>query len=347
MANKRVLVVGSAEESAGGVATVIRTMKKMPVWEEFHCRWLGTQIQRNYLWKLWYAIKANFIALFIVWRYDIVHFHTTPDRIGLLTQLPILLLAKFGHRKVIMHLHVGNQLEKSTEVSLFRWWLKHSDMIVFLANRFLEIYKTHYPEITTEAICIYNSCENVVALPYEQHEKYVLFAGAFRPNKGADLLIEAFAKVSHDNPDWRLKLLGDGPELEKYSQLIHQYEIEDLVEIPGYIVGNEKEKYFQYAGIYAMCSYMEGFPMVVIDSWNYGIPVVSTPVGGIPDVAVEGKNIVSFKFGDSDDLASKLSMMIVNENMRREMSVFSRNFVQQKFSMESVNEQWEQLYQTI
>ena len=73
MSNKRVLVVGSAEESRGGVAEAIRMMKKMPVWEQYHCFWLGTQIQRNYAWKLWYAVKANVMALFIIWRYDIIH----------------------------------------------------------------------------------------------------------------------------------------------------------------------------------------------------------------------------------------------------------------------------------
>ena len=91
MSSKRVLVVGSAEKSRGGVAAVIRTMKKMPVWQEYHCYWLGTQIQRNYAWKLWYAVKANIIALFIIWRYDIVHFHSVPDRIDLVIKLPIFL----------------------------------------------------------------------------------------------------------------------------------------------------------------------------------------------------------------------------------------------------------------
>ena len=55
---KRVLMVGSAEKSGGGVATVIKTMKKMPFWQKYSCSWLGTQIQKNYLWKLFFAVKA-------------------------------------------------------------------------------------------------------------------------------------------------------------------------------------------------------------------------------------------------------------------------------------------------
>lgn len=44
----KVLMVGSAEQSGGGVASVLRLMKIMPFWEKYHCGWLGTQIQRGY-----------------------------------------------------------------------------------------------------------------------------------------------------------------------------------------------------------------------------------------------------------------------------------------------------------
>ena len=56
----KVLMVGSAEQSGGGVASVLRLMKTMPFWEKYHCGWLGTQIQRGYGVKLWYALKAYF-----------------------------------------------------------------------------------------------------------------------------------------------------------------------------------------------------------------------------------------------------------------------------------------------
>ena len=127
MANKKVLVVGSARESFGGVSSTIKLMEKMSVWKDFSCHWLGTQIQRNYLWKLWYAVKSNFTAFFILWRYDIVHFHTVPDRICLIIQLPIFMLALLWHKRIIMHIHMGNQLRNHTQNALFLWHLRHAD----------------------------------------------------------------------------------------------------------------------------------------------------------------------------------------------------------------------------
>lgn len=73
---KKVLIVGLAEKSGGGVASVLRLMKTMPFWVKYHCGWLGTQIQRGYGVKLWFALKAYFKALFTIWQYNIVHFHT-------------------------------------------------------------------------------------------------------------------------------------------------------------------------------------------------------------------------------------------------------------------------------
>lgn len=64
--------------------------------------------------KLWYALKAYFKALFTIWQYDIVHFHTVPDKICLIIQMPVLLLALFDRKKIIMHIHMGNQLEGHT-----------------------------------------------------------------------------------------------------------------------------------------------------------------------------------------------------------------------------------------
>ena len=343
---KRVLVVGSAEESGGGVATVIRTMKKMPVWDEFHCRWLGTQIQRNYLWKLWYAIKANFIALFIVWKYDIVHFHTVPDRICLVIQMPIFLLALLGRKRIIMHIHMGNQLRNHTGNRLFLWCLRQADLIVFLAQKWKTLFLELYGSVKTPSVVLYNACDMVPKIPFGEKESIILMAAYFDENKAPDLLLKAWKMIKEDYPDWKVYMLGNG-EVEQYQRMSKDMGLQDSVVFTGYLRGEEKEDIFRRASIYCMCSYEEGFPMVVLEAWTHGIAVISTPVGGLPDVMEEGKNIVSFKFGDSDDLASKLSMMIANENMRREMSVFSRNFVQQKFSMESVNERWEQLYHTI
>lgn len=340
---KRVLVVGSAEQSGGGVASVIKLMKKMPAWEEHQCYWLGTQIQRNYAWKLWYAVKAYCIALFIIWRYDIVHFHTVPDRICLIIQMPVFLLALIGRKKIIMHIHMGNQLKSHTENRLFKWCLRRASIVVLLAKKWEKLFHELYPDIKTPTTVIYNACEEVPEVPFEAKEKIIMMAAYFCDNKAPDLLLKAWQKIKDKYPDWRVYMLGNG-EVERFKQTAEEMGLQDTVTFTGYVTGKEREDYFRKASIYAMCSYEEGFPMVVLEAWAYGICVATTPVGGLPDVLEDGRNAEVFDFGDWEGLADRLSRLIEHEENRKSMSAYSRQLVLELFSLKKVNNDLSKIY---
>lgn len=342
MGNKKVLIVGSAKESAGGVSSVIKLMEKMPVWKKYNCFWLGTQIQRNYLWKLWYAMKGNVIAFFIMWRFQIVHMHTTPDKLGLLIQLPILLWAKVLHKKVIMHLHVGNQL-KTKKNSLFVYCLKKADLILLLAKKWETLFGEYYPEVNVPTNVLYNACEIKSEVSFEEKQNFIMMAAFYCDNKAPDLLLKAWQMIEKEYPDWTVILLGNG-ELERYKEMASQLGIDNRVSFPGYMVGKEHDDYFRKASIYCMCSYEEGFPMVVLESWMYGINVVTTPVGGLPDVLEDGHNALVFDFGDYRALAKCLISLIEDKNKRRVMAEYSRKFVADRFSLAQINSDWDNIY---
>ena len=333
----KVLVVGSAEQSAGGVASVIRLMKKMPVWLDYNCYWLGTQIQRNYAWKLWYALKANFLALFIVWRYDIVHFHTVPDKICLVIQMPVFLLALIGKKKIIMHIHMGNQLKNHTRNKMFKWCLRRADLIILLAKKWQALFKDEFADIKTPTTVLYNACEMVTEVPFEEKEKVIIMAALFNDNKAPDLLLKAWLKIHDRYPDWHVYMLGNG-EVERFRKMAEDMGLSDSVTFTGYVVGKQRDDYFRKASIYCMCSYEEGFPMVVLEAWAYGICVVTTPVGGLPDVLQDGKNALTFDFGNWVELAEKLSFVLTHTQTRRDIANYSRNFVIRNFSFEKIND---------
>lgn len=350
MKNKRrVLFVGSAEKSGGGVSSVIKLMKKMPMWDDYSCYWLGTQIQRNYLWKLWFAVKAAVIAPFIIWRYDIVHFHTVPDKICLIVQMPELLCAKLYGKKVVMHIHMGNQLNDHTENGLFKWCLRRADRIVLLAKKWQELFAEKYSDVRVPTSVIYNACDTskeVREVEIEYREKNIIMAGYFDDNKAPNLLIEAWAILKEKYPDWKLTLMGNG-DVERFKLLAHNKALDSCISFPGYLVGGMKERIWEKASILCLCSYNEGFPMVVLEAWTHGIAVVTTPVGGLPDVIEEEKNCVTFPFGDSKALACQLEKLIENESLRKSMGEYSKIFVVEHFSLESVNKDLEKLYESL
>lgn len=340
------MMVGSAESSAGGVASVIRTIKKMPVWQEYDCYWLGTQIQRNYLWKLWYALSAAIIAPFVMWRYSIVHFHTVPDRICLIIQMPELLCAKLYGKKVIMHIHMGNQLNDHTNNKLFKWCLRRGDLVVLLAKRWEQLFKEKFSDINVPTTVVYNACETANEIPTQKKEKSVIMAAYFNDNKAPDLLLKAWGKLKNKYPDWKVTMMGNG-EVERFKKMAHDMGLDDCVRFTGYVTGKEKEDIWNKASIYCMCSYNEGFPMVVLEAWAHNISVVSTPVGGLPDVMEDGKNLLTFGYGDWEVLADNLERLINDDVLRSRLQLEGYKLVKQVFDVSAINEHWIQIYKML
>ena len=343
MRNIRVMMVGSAEQSGGGVSTVLKLMKQMPFWKKYNCFWLGTQIQRNYLWKLWYALKSNILACFIIWRYDIIHFHTVPDRICLIIQMPVFLMSLVCRKKIIFHIHMGNQLIHHVHNSLFRWCLRHTDRVVLLAYRWKTLFDTTFADLGLHTTVIYNSNNSVSATPSCAKERIILMAAYFNDNKAPDLLLKAWQTLHEDYPDWKVIMMGNG-EVKRFETMASSLGLADSVMFTGYVTGEERDRIWRKASIYCMCSYEEGFPMVALEAWAYGAALVTTPVGGLPDVMEDGKNCLAYDFGDWRMLASHIKRLIDDDNLRQAISTYARATSLETFSMAKVNDSVEELY---
>lgn len=341
----RVMMVGSAEKSKGGVTSVLHILKQCKVWKDYDCYWLGIQIQGNYFLKLLYCIRAYIVAFFSIWKYDIIHFHTVPD-ISLVVQFPVFLMAMLWRKKIILHLHMGNQIEQEIHNRLFLFCMKHSDLILVLAKLWKDKYRIWFPDNKTPVSFLYNAFQPVDSIDYSLRTKTIIYAAHLNENKAYDVLLKGFKEIVNQYPDWTLIVMGDG-EVDKARNLAKELGISSQVEFTGYIVGEQKKRYFQQASIFCLSSYQEGFPMVVLEAWGYGIPIITTPVGGLPDVLEEGKNACVFGFGDYASMGLAMQKLISNVDLRHEMSCYSQNFVAQRFSMKAVNDKLCKLYQKL
>ena len=87
--------------------------------------------------------------------------------------------------------------------------------------------------------------------------------------------------------------------------------------------------------------------MVVLEAWARGIAVVTTPVGGLPDVIEEGRNCLTFPFDDVDALTMQLRKLMESSKLRMDMAEYSKNFGERVFAPVMVNESIEKLYEEI
>lgn len=87
--------------------------------------------------------------------------------------------------------------------------------------------------------------------------------------------------------------------------------------------------------------------MGVLDAWAYGIPCIVTPVGGLPDIIIDGKNALVFTPGDYETLAQKLDILISNNELRASISKASLQLAETTFNIKTINQQLGNIYQTL
>jgi glycosyltransferase involved in cell wall biosynthesis len=147
-------------------------------------------------------------------------------------------------------------------------------------------------------------------------------------------------------PDWRLVMCGVG-NVEEVKSFISENGVGDNVDLPGWVEGGEREKFFNNAYAYCMTSRKEGLPMAVLESLSIGIPVISTPVGCLPEFLTTDENIVFFDFEDADNLAKQMIRLIEDKELYNRLSENGVQVIADSFTSTKVFEKLDRIYQEI
>lgn len=126
-----------------------------------------------------------------------------------------------------------------------------------------------------------------------------------------------------------------------------KFGIEQQTEFLGWIAGNTKESIFQHASIYCLPSWGEGFPMGVIDAIAYGIPVITTPVGGLEKVFHDGIDAMIYETYDLKMLADKLEQLIKSETYRNSIVNEADKLVCNDFNIITICNKIEKIYENM
>lgn len=336
----KVLVVATGRKTKGGITSVIKAYETSHLWKKYHCHWIQTHRDGAVLQKILYIIIACLEYLVCLPFYDIVHVHFSL-RTSAMRKRPFVWLAKLFRKKVIVHLHCGTQIDEIWNEN-YLYLFDASDVSLFLSNCLKEKVMTHFTGQKDFRVC-YNPCPKIKECISANKQNIILFSGTICSTKGYADLIKAFSRIAPKYPSWKVIFLGNG-EVEQGKELAKSLQVESQVEFLGWVSGERKDEIFRKTTVFCLPSYAEGFPMAVLDAWAYGLPVITTPVGGIPDVAVDGENMLLFNPGDVDTLARQLERMITDENLRNHISEASHHFATHEFNIDTINKQLDALY---
>ena len=175
-----------------------------------------------------------------------------------------------------------------------------------------------------------------------QTEPVVVAAGRFVGQKRYDHLVRAFAIVAAQRPDWTLRIYGSGSTHAKVAQLIADLGVEANVTLMGRT--NDIDSAFAKASIMAMSSRYEGFPMVILEAFGCGLPVVSYDCPrGPAEMITSGYDGLIVKNSSPTALAAGLLKLIDDDELRRRMSA-NALVTAERNSMAHVGHQWDELF---
>ena len=173
-----------------------------------------------------------------------------------------------------------------------------------------------------------------------------LAIGRFHPSKDYPTMLRGFARLLQSRGGSRLLIVGQGKLKAEVESLLKSEGLEDKVRLLG--VRRDVPEVMSASDGYVLSSAWEGMPVVLLEAAAAGLPVVSTRVGGVPEVVEDGKTGILVPPGNPAALAGAMEQVeTLSSEARTAMGRGGRALVQQRFGTAHVMNLWEQLYREL
>jgi glycosyltransferase involved in cell wall biosynthesis len=165
----------------------------------------------------------------------------------------------------------------------------------------------------------------------------VLAAGRLVEKKGLRYLLEACRILKERGYSFRCLIVGEGPERGRLENLVKTLGLESIVELPGSCNQEELLTFYRQANVFVLpCTVVDngdrdGIPNVILEAMAVGLPVIATPVSGIPEVIQDGYSGLLSPERDSQALASAIARMLEEPSLREQLQSNALSTVVEKF----------------
>ncbi|MER0480359.1 glycosyltransferase [Streptomyces sp. Edi2] len=179
-------------------------------------------------------------------------------------------------------------------------------------------------------------------VPSDRSRKHVVSIGRLHEEKGVDMLLEAWAKVAPQHPDWTLRVYGSGEEEEALRKQAADLGIADTVawmgrtaDVPGAL---------RESAVFALSSRGEGFPLAPMEAMATAVPCVAFDVApGVHEIISDGVDGLLAPPGNITEFARHLDTLMSDKDLRDTMGEAARENIQ-RFSTDEIVGRWENLF---
>jgi glycosyltransferase involved in cell wall biosynthesis len=176
--------------------------------------------------------------------------------------------------------------------------------------------------------------------------RMLLAVGRMHEAKGFDYLIDAFARIAGDLPQWDLVIVGEGEQRARLEAMIAQHALQGRVMMPGH-AGNVRD-WYQRADLYVLTSRFEGFSMTLVEAMAAGVAAVSydCDCGPRDIIRHEDNGLLVHPVGDTAALAQALARLMASDAERAAMAARAAG-VTQTFAFERTIALWSDVFSAV
>jgi glycosyltransferase involved in cell wall biosynthesis len=344
--SNKILIISGHYKGKGGIAIVVNTLSTY--YESFN--YVASIHSRSpvMFWYFGICILKLFYYILIK-RIKIVHIHGASYG-SFVRKMIIINICRFFQIKIVYHIH-GAKFNlfytKYNKCNIVKNTINKADVLVVLSNSWQEFFKS---VTDIKKIFVLN---NIVEKPdFERSYPHnylsikFLFLGRIGDRKGIFDLLEIIKEYKeYLTGKFSLYIGGDG-ETDKLIEFIEKNDLHDFVEFEGWVSGEKKKELLAACDIYILPSYNEGLPISILEAMSYEMPVISTTVGGIPEVVSNNENGFLITPGDRQKLFECIRFFIENPHELERMGKKSAE-IAARFYPEQVIPKLENIYQQL
>jgi glycosyltransferase involved in cell wall biosynthesis len=338
---RSVLMVGTDLGGMGGVRAVVRGYIDGGLFERYDCVYVASHRAGNAWVKIFTALKAWVRVAVLLRKLDapLVHVQTA-SRGSFWRKAVVCFMARAAGRPYLVHLHGGGFSRFYEHESgpigrrAIRSTLAHAALVVALSEEWRERLLKICPTARVEVL------HNAVAVPAaarvqsrQAARPTLLFLCHLLPDKGVFDLVKAFAEVARRAPDLRLVLGGVG-QVASVCELATQLGVRERLEVPGWLGPEDKTAALGASTMFLLPSYHEGMPMALLEAMSWGLPVIATPVGGIPQIVASEVNGLLVAPGDITALAAAITRLLEDSALAGRLGTAARATIERGFSLD-------------
>jgi len=289
----------------------------------------------------YFKIIRSFIKQVHSFKPDLFYIAMTASGIGFLKDFPFILYCRLKKIKVVIHLH-NKGIAKYSKNLIYRLLyfivFKKSKVIVLSEKLLIDI--PNYINNNDIYICNNGMKKLVIQTPKKKTTKKVriLFISNLIESKGVFILLESLKLLLENNISFYCNIVGGVADVSEEILLkkINDLGLLNYVKYLGKLYGEKKDKIFKESDIFVFPTYYknEAFPLVILESFMYGIPVITTNEGGISDIVRNEINGLIIKKESSYDAFRAIQKLINEPRLYEKISLNCINDFNNKYTKE-------------